>query len=56
MVTRANVKLGLTGAILLLILGAFSACGDGVTGVDGSTQDQSTTCVLIDGVLHCWSS
>ncbi len=54
MVTRSNVRLGLTGAILLLLLGAFSGCGDGaVLGVGESTQDQGGECVWIEGVIHC---
>lgn len=53
MVTRSNVKLGLTGAILLMIFGAFSGCTESSpTGID-DTSPRAPTCVVIDGVVYC---
>jgi hypothetical protein len=51
MVTRSNVKLGLTGAVLLIIIGSFSACADLPTGVN--ERDQGDRCVWIDHIIHC---
>lgn len=51
MVTRSNVRLGLTGAILLIILGAFSGCDVTPTELDNS--DNSSECEVIGGVRHC---
>lgn len=53
MVTRSNVRLGLTGALFLMILGAFSGCSDaGITGVE-TAQDSREECVWIDNIIHC---
>ena len=64
MVTRSNVRLGLTGAVVLMIFGAFSGCSDSPTGVDPvlepqaqmSVDPQTNTaeeCVWLDGIIHC---
>jgi hypothetical protein len=50
MVTRSNVKLGITGALLLIIVGAFSACADSPT---SPLSDPGNQCIRIDGVIHC---
>ena len=53
MVTRSNVRLGLTGAFFLMILGAFSGCSDAsLTGVE-TAQDSREECVIIEGIIHC---
>lgn len=52
MVTRSNVKLGLTGAILLIIVGSFSACADLPTAA-GDGPDRSDECIRIDDIIHC---
>lgn len=58
MVTRANVRLGLTGAILLMIFGSFSACTDSPMGPEVPAAAQqakadSEECIFINGILHC---
>lgn len=52
MVTRSNIKMGLTGAVLLIIIGAFSACADLPTGSEPD-RAASDRCVFIDDVIHC---
>lgn len=53
MVTRSNVRLGLTGALLLMIISAFSGCSEGsLTGVE-TAQDSREECVWIEGMIHC---
>ncbi|NIP80658.1 MAG: hypothetical protein GWM90_16135 [Gemmatimonadetes bacterium] len=47
MLTRANVRLGLTGALLLFALG-FAACADSPT-----EPNQAEECVWINGMIHC---
>jgi hypothetical protein len=47
---RRSIRLGLTGALLLIALGSVHGCKDPVSvGVD----DPPPGCVLIDGVLYC---
>lgn len=53
MITRSNVKLGLTGAILLIIVGSFSACADLPTAAGDPPPDRSDECVRIDNIIHC---
>lgn len=50
MLTRSNIRLGLTGALLLVIAGALGACADTVVGVE---DPPDPVCVWIDGVIHC---
>lgn len=53
MLNRSNIRLGITGALLLLIFGAFSACAErSMTGVDNE-PDNSKHCVVIDHILYC---
>jgi hypothetical protein len=53
MVTRSNVRLGLTGALFLMIFGAFSGCSDAsLTGVE-TAQDAAEECIIIEGIIHC---
>ena len=55
MITRSNVRLGLTGALLLMALGAFSGCTDvSPTGID-DTKDKPEECIIIDGQWFCKS-
>lgn len=53
MVTRSNIKLGLTGAVLLIIIGSFSACADLPTAANGDSADKADRCVWIDNIVHC---
>jgi hypothetical protein len=52
MVTRSNVKLGLTGAVLFIIIGSFSACADLPTAAN-DFEDAADRCIRIDGVIYC---
>jgi hypothetical protein len=52
MVTRSNVKMGLTGAVLLIIIGSFSACAELPT-ASTPDRDSSDRCVRIDNIIHC---
>ena len=47
---RSNIRLGLTGALLLILAGIFAGCAESPVGVDGQADP---TCVWIDGVIHC---
>lgn len=49
MLTRSNIRLGLTGALLLFALG-FAACADSLTDPVSSDAEE---CVLIRGQIHC---
>jgi hypothetical protein len=52
MFNRESLKLGLTGAILVIIMGSFTACSD--EGPTGPTAQYDTThCWLEDGKLVC---
>ena len=55
MVTRSNVRLGLTAAILMMALSAFSACTDSPMEPELSPQmaAHSEECIIINGILHC---
>jgi hypothetical protein len=49
MLTRSNIRLGLTGALLLFALG-LAACADLPTDpVSGDAEE----CVIIRGQVHC---
>jgi hypothetical protein len=53
MFNRHSLKLGLTGAVLVIIMGSFTACSDeGPTAV-ATPQHDYATCTLINGVLVC---
>jgi hypothetical protein len=52
MINRSNVKLGISGALLLIIVGAFSACGELPT--DPDEDPPVNECVWIDGTIHCY--
>jgi len=51
MVSRTNVKHGITGALFLILIGVLSACAELPT----ATADQKPVehCVWIDGMVHC---
>lgn len=49
MFSRSTIRLGLTGALLLLALG-FAACADSPTSPTGNGAEK---CVWIEGVMHC---
>lgn len=49
-VSRSNVRLGLTGALLLMLLGVFQGCGAEPT---GPTAQGGGDCVWIDGQIFC---
>jgi hypothetical protein len=50
MIDRSNIKLGISGALLLIIVGAFSACAELPT---DPTDPPVNECVWIDGTIHC---
>ena len=52
MFNRNSLKLGLTGAVLVIIMGSFTACSDeGPTSV--SAQHNQAACTYINGVVYC---
>ena len=52
MFNRNSLKLGLTGAVLVIIMGSFTACSD--EAISGPTaQYDETTCWYEDGRLVC---
>lgn len=61
MVTRSNVRLGLTGAVLLMIFGAFSACTESPLAPETEfeaqallkVQEDPEECIFVNGTLHC---
>lgn len=59
MVTRSNVRLGLTGAVLLMIFGAFSACTESPLAPERETEFEAqaladeSECIMINGIVHC---
>jgi hypothetical protein len=54
MITRSNVRLGLTAAILMMALSAFSACTDSPMEPELSPQmADNEECVIINGIIHC---
>lgn len=53
MFNRQSLKLGLTGAVLFIIMGSFTACSDeGVTGPTAQ-YDGTPACWYEDGKLVC---
>jgi hypothetical protein len=54
MITRSQIKLGLTGAIMLIVAGSFTACADLPTAAgDEKEPDRGSECIRIDNVIHC---
>jgi hypothetical protein len=54
MITRSQIKLGLTGAIMLIVVGSFTACADLPTAANGDKDpDRGNECIWIDNILHC---
>ena len=53
MFNRHSLKLGLTGAVLVIIMGSFTACSDeGPTAV-ATPQHDTTNCYYVAGQLVC---
>ena len=54
MFNRNSLKLGLTGAVLFIIMGSFTACSDqGPTAPVAAQQTEAGTCTIINGVWVC---
>lgn len=54
MITRSQIKLGLTGAIMLIVAGSFTACADLPTASgDDKEPDRGSECIWIDDIIHC---
>jgi hypothetical protein len=54
MITTSQIKLGLTGAIMLIVAGSFSACADLPTASNGEKEpDRGNECIRIDDIIHC---
>ena len=62
MVTRSNIRLGITGALLLFALGAFAGCTDVVSpdvevAMEGERRNEGDSedpqCTIIDGIMVC---
>ena len=54
MFNRNSLKLGLTGAVLFIIMGSFTACSDqGPTAPVAVQQAEGDACTIINGVLVC---
>ena len=54
MFNRNSLNLGLTGAVLVIIMGSFTACSDeGPTGPVTPQYSDNTTCTIIAGQLIC---
>jgi hypothetical protein len=54
MFNRNSLKLGLTGAVLVIIMGGFTACSDeGPTAPITAQQDNVGNCTIINGVVVC---
>jgi hypothetical protein len=49
MIDRSIIKLGISGALLLIIIGVFSACAELPT---DPTDKPANECVWIDGTIH----
>jgi hypothetical protein len=56
MFNRHSLKLGLTGAVLVIIMGSFTACSDeGPTGPSTPQYtDNAGNCVVVNGQLYCY--
>jgi hypothetical protein len=54
MFNRNSLKLGLTGAVLFIIMGSFTACADGgPTAPTVTAQQDESACWYEDGRLIC---
>lgn len=52
MVSRTNIKHGLAGALLFILIGALSACSELPTASAGDDPPVEQ-CVWIEGMIHC---
>lgn len=52
MVSRTNIKHGLAGALLFILIGALSACSELPTAA-GDDPPPAEPCVWIEGMIHC---
>lgn len=48
---KANIRWAVTGALLLILLGAVSGCANDPTSVPAG--DDRENCVVIEGVVYC---
>lgn len=55
MFNRHSLKLGLTGAVLVIIMGSFTACSDEGPTAPITTPQFETGCTIINGVYVCSS-
>jgi hypothetical protein len=53
MFTPKSFRIGLTGALLVIITGAFTACGDSSPTEPTSPQYSGGNCTVIGGVVVC---
>jgi hypothetical protein len=52
MITRSNVKLGLTGALLSIVFGSLVACSELPTEANDDSE-KANRCIRIDHIIHC---
>ena len=50
MLSRSNIRLAITGGLIMVVAGAFAGCADSVLGTD---DDVDPVCVWINGEIHC---
>jgi hypothetical protein len=54
MFNRHSLKLGLTGAVLVIIMGSFTACSDeGPTAPASAPQYDTAGCYLVGNAIVC---
>jgi hypothetical protein len=51
MLLKTNIRFGITGALLLILLGSLQGCMSDVTGPAADPPPEE--CVWIDGILIC---
>lgn len=55
MISRSNVRLGLTGALLLMAMGAFSGCTESSPTDIEVSEESREECIIIDSQWYCKS-
>jgi hypothetical protein len=53
MFNRNSLKLGLTGAVLFIIMGSFTACSDEGPTAPVTAQHDDIGCTIINGAIVC---
>jgi hypothetical protein len=53
MFNRHSLKLGLTGALLIIIMGSFTACSDEGPTAPVATPQLNSGCIVVGGMLVC---